>query len=575
MENQGNVIRRDDKPWVKTYEKLGIQYDIDMPPANTSLIDILEQNFVTHAGRTAFVCMDVTLSYEDLDRYSKQIAAYLQSLGLQKGDKVAVMMPNILQLPVAVLGVLRAGMTLVNVNPLYTTKELEHQLKDSDTKVLFILENFAKTYQDIGKDLVDHVVITSMGDLMSPLKGFIVNAVVRHVKKLVPDYKVNGSVNFKKALNKLSVKNYKRPTNIGLDDVAVLQYTGGTTGVAKGAMLTHGNLVANLIQCDTYLGDAFDKFQERNEQPVIMTALPLYHIFAFMLSLLGMRSGYTFILIPNPRDMPGFIKTLSKQPFHIFPAVNTLFKGLLDQPNFKDLDFSSLRLSLAGGMAATEQTAARWLETTGCAMIEAWGMTECVAVGTANVITDRKFNGTIGVPVPSVDVIIIDDEGNRLGANEAGELCVKGPNVTSGYLNRDSSEDFTEDGYFRTGDILSMDEKGYFRLLDRKKDMILVSGFNVFPNEIESVMLDCKGIIECAVIGVPDEHQGEAVKIYIVPADNNVTKEDIKEFAIDNLTGYKCPRHIEFVSELPKSNVGKILRQKLREKHMSDNPQTL
>ncbi|MGP5315579.1 AMP-binding protein [Psychrobacter faecalis] len=292
-----------------------------------------------------------------------------------------------------------------------------------------------------------------------------------------------------------------------------------------------------------------------------------------MLSSLGMRSGYTFILIPNPRDIPGFIKTLSKQPFHIFPAVNTLFKGLLDNPNFKDLDFSSLRISQAGGMAATEQTAARWLETTGCAMIEGWGMTEGVAVGTANVITDRKFNGTIGVPVPSVDVIIIDDEGNRLGANEAGELCVKGPNVTSGYLNRDSSEDFTEDGYFRTGDIVSMDEKGYFRLLDRKKDMILVSGFNVFPNEVESVMLDCEGIIDCAVIGIPDERQGEAVKIYVIPADNNVTKNSIKEFALDNLTGYKCPRYIEFVTELPKSNVGKVLRQKLREKHMADNPQ--
>jgi acyl-CoA synthetase (AMP-forming)/AMP-acid ligase II len=294
-----------------------------------------------------------------------------------------------------------------------------------------------------------------------------------------------------------------------------------------------------------------------------------------MLSLLGMRSGYTFILVPNPRDMPGFIKTLSKQPFHIFPAVNTLFKGLLDQPNFKDLDFSSLRITQAGGMAATEQTATRWLEVTGCPMVEGWGMTEGVAAGTANVITDRKFNGTIGIPVPSVDIIVVDDNGERVGLNQAGEMCIKGPNITSGYFNKDNSNDFTHDGYFRTGDIVSMDEKGYFTLLDRKKDMILVSGFNVFPNEIESVMLDCDGIIDCAVIGIPDEHQGEAVKIYIVPADNNVTKSDIKDFALDNLTGYKCPRHIEFVSELPKSNVGKVLRQKLREQHMLDNPQTL
>ena len=361
MENHGNLIRRNDKVWVKTYEKLGMQYDIDMPPADTSLIEILEQNFINHAGKTAFVCMDVKLSYEELDRYSKQVAAYLQSLGLKKGDKVAVMMPNILQLPVAVLGVLRAGLTLVNVNPLYTTMELAHQLEDSDAKVLILLENFAKTYEDIGKKMVDHVVVTSMGDLMSPLKGFIVNTVVRHVKKMVPAYHINGSVKFKKALNRFSAASYQRPNDIGLDDVAVLQYTGGTTGVAKGAMLTHGNLVANLIQCDTYLGDAFDKFEKMNEQPVIMTALPLYHIFSFTVcGMYGLYRGCIGLLVPNPRDGASLIKAYKDYPPAFFPAVNTLFNALANSEVFKALDHSKLEMSMGGGMAVLKDTAAKW-----------------------------------------------------------------------------------------------------------------------------------------------------------------------------------------------------------------------
>tara|TARA_R110002124_G_scaffold2589_1_gene16325 strand:- start:130 stop:1374 length:1245 start_codon:yes stop_codon:yes gene_type:complete len=414
-----------------------------------------------------------------------------------------------------------------------------------------------------------------MGDMMG-LKGILVNTVIRQVKRLVPKYNLNDPkynvTKFPEVLKKGKNLPIQAPKTT-IQQKAILQYTGGTTGLSKGAVLTQRNVIAAAMQSEAWFRPVTSGINEVYINMVM--ALPLYHIFAFVLSLLGMRSGYTFILVPNPRDMPGFVKTLSKQPFHIFPAVNTLFKGLLDQPNFKNLDFSSLHLSQAGGMAATEQTAAHWLEVTGCPMIEGWGMTECVAVGTNNIITDRKFNGTIGIPGPSVDAIIIDDEGNRLGIHQAGEMCMKGPNVTSGYFNTDNTNDFTRDGYFRTGDIVSMDEKGYFTLLDRKKDMILVSGFNVFPNEIESVMLDCDGIVDCAVIGIPDENQGEAVKIYIVPADNNVTKEIIKEFALDNLTGYKCPRHIEFVSELPKSNVGKILRQKLREQHMSNNPQTL
>ena len=567
MENQGNLIRRDDKPWVETYEKLGIQYDIDMPPANTSLIDILEQNFVTHAGRTAFVCMDVKLSYEDLDRYSKQIAAYLQSLGLQKGDKVAVMMPNILQLPVAVLGVLRAGMTLVNVNPLYTTKELEHQLKDSDTKVLFILENFAKTYQDIGKDLVDHVVITSMGDLMSPLKGFIVNAVVRHVKKLVPDYKVNGSVNFKKALNKLSVKNYKRPTNIGLDDVAVLQYTGGTTGVAKGAMLTHGNLVANLIQCDTYLGDAFDKFQERNEQPVIMTALPLYHIFSFTVcGMYGLYSGCIGLLVPNPRDGASLIKAYKDYPPAFFPAVNTLFNALANSEAFQALDHSKLEMSMGGGMAVLKDTATKWEKITGNIIVQGYGLSETSPVASANPQGTGEFSGNIGLPMPATDMAILDEEGNELPIGERGEICVRGPQVMKGYWKREdaTAEVMTADGYFRTGDIGVMDEEGYFKIVDRKKNMILVSGFNVYPNEVEDVMSGHPKILECGVIGIDDEKSGEVPKIFVVRSDSSLTEEEVLAYAKENLTGYKRPRYVEFIDELPKSNVGKILHKDLR-----------
>ena len=487
MENQGNQIRRNDKVWVKTYEKLGIQYDIDMPAANTSLIDIFERNFVKHAGKTAFVCMDVKLSYEDLDRYSKQIAAYLQSLGLKKGDKVGVMMPNILQLPVAVLGVLRAGMTLVNVNPLYTSKELEHQLTDSDTKALFILENFAKTYEEIGKDLVDHVVVTSMGDLMSPLKGFIVNMVVRHVKKLVPDYNLKSSTNFKTALNRFPAKNYKRPDNICLDDIAVLQYTGGTTGVAKGAMLTHGNLVANLIQCDTYLGDAFDKFDGMAEQPVIMTALPLYHIFSFTVcGMFGLYRGCIGLLVPNPRDGASLIKAYKDYPPAFFPAVNTLFNALANSEVFKALDHSKLEMSMGGGMAVLKDTAEKWQKITGNVIVQGYGLSETSPVASANPQGNGEFSGNIGLPMPATDMAILDEEGNEVALGERGEICVRGPQVMKGYWKRDdaTAEVMTSDGYFRTGDIGVMDEEGYFKIVDRKKNMILVSGFNVYPNEV-------------------------------------------------------------------------------------------
>ncbi|MCD1279389.1 MAG: AMP-binding protein [Psychrobacter sp.] len=567
MENHGNLTRRNDKVWVKTYEKLGIQYDIEMPPADTSLIDILEQNFINHAGKTAFACMDVKLSYEELDRYSKQVAAYLQSLGLQKGDKVAVMMPNILQLPVAVLGVLRAGMTLVNVNPLYTTKELAHQLEDSDSKALILLENFAKTYEDIGKDLVDHVIVTSMGDLMSPIKGFIVNAVVRHVKKMVPDYHIKGSVKFKKALNRFSAENYKRPNNIGLDDVAVLQYTGGTTGVAKGAMLTHGNLVANLIQCDTYLGNAFDKFEKQNEQPVIMTALPLYHIFSFTVcGMYGLYRGCIGLLVPNPRDLPSLIKAYKDYPPAFFPAVNTLFTALANNEEFQGLDHSKLEMSMGGGMAVLKDTATKWEKVTGNVIVQGYGLSETSPVASANPHGTGEFSGNIGLPMPATDMAILDEEGNEVDLGERGEICVRGPQVMKGYWKRDdaTAEVMTSDGYFRTGDIGVMDEDGYFKIVDRKKDMILVSGFNVYPNEVEDAMSDHPKILECGVIGVDDEKSGEVPKIYVVRSDESLTAEEVIAYGKENLTGYKRPRHVEFIDELPKSNVGKILRKDLR-----------
>ena len=563
-----------DKPWLAQYPA-NVPKTIN-PDQYESLIELYEECFNRFRMHPMTICMGVTHTYGDVDKASLAVAAWLQAQGIPKGSVVALMMPNVPQYLPTMIGILRAGYVCTPINPLYTGRELRHQLNDSGAQVIFVVDNFAQALEQVIEETdIKRIVLSKMGDMMG-LKGILVNTVIRQVKRLVPKYNLNDPkynvTKFPDVLKKGKNLPFQAPKT-SLQQKAILQYTGGTTGLSKGAVLTQRNVVAAAMQSEAWFRPVTSEINEVYINMVM--ALPLYHIFAFMLSLLGMRSGYTFILVPNPRDMPGFIKTLSKQPFHIFPAVNTLFKGLLDQPNFKDLDFSSLRLSQAGGMAATEQTAARWLEVTGCPMVEGWGMTECVAVGTNNIVTDRKFNGTIGTPGPSVDIIIIDDNGKQVGLNQSGEMCIKGPNVFSGYFNKDPIDDFTTDGYFRTGDIVSMNEKGYITLLDRKKDMILVSGFNVFPNEVESVMFDYKGIVDCAVIGIPDDHQGEAVKIYIVPADNNVTKEDIKEFAIDNLTGYKCPRHIEFVSELPKSNVGKILRQKLREKHISDNPQTL
>lgn len=573
-QDQGGLIRRNDKVWLKTYEELGLVYDIDMPADNTSLIDIFEQSFAKYGNKTAFVCMGSALTFQEVDLYSRQMAAYLQSLGLVKGDKVAVMMPNILQLPVTVIAVLRAGFTLVNVNPLYTTKELEHQLTDSEAKVLILVENFAKTYQDIGRKMVDNVVITSMGDMMGMLKGFMVNTVVRHVKKLVPNYKITDSVNFNSALKKVTISKYKRPTDITLDDIAVLQYTGGTTGVAKGAMLTHRNLVANLIQCNTFLGSAFDEFEGSSEQPVIMTALPLYHIFSFTLcGMFGLYRGCIGLLVPNPRDLDSLIKAYKGHPPALFPAVNTLFNVLANNAEFKGLDHSKLRVSMGGGMAVLSATAEKWRQVTGNTIVQGYGLSETSPVATANPINSAKFSGNIGVPMPATDVAIIDEAGNEVALGERGEIGVRGPQVMKGYWKREDAtrESMTDDGFFLTGDIGIMDDSGQITIVDRKKNMILVSGFNVYPNEVEEVMAGHPKILECGVIGIEDEKSGETPKIYVVRQDSSLTEEDVLAYAKEHLTGYKRPRHVAFIDELPKSNVGKILHKDLRKLEEQNN----
>lgn len=573
-QNQGNPTRHTEKVWLKTYEDLGLTYDIDMPADDTSLIDIFEKSFANFGNKTAFICMGASLTFNQIDEHSKQVAVYLQSLGLIKGDKVAVMMPNVLQLPISVIGVLRAGLTLVNVNPLYTTKELEHQLTDSDAKALIMVENFAKTYQDIGRKVVDHVVITGMGDMMGLLKGFMVNTVVRHVKKMVPEYNIANSLSFKAMLKQSPASKYKRPTDIGLADIAVLQYTGGTTGVAKGAMLTHKNLVANLVQSNTFLGTAFDEFDNRGEQPVIMTALPLYHIFSFTVcGMFGLYRGCIGLLVPNPRDFDSLMKAYKANPPSFFPAVNTLFNALANNEEFKAMDHSKLAVSMGGGMAVVSDTAEKWRQITGNIILQGYGLSETSPVATANPITSVSFSGTIGLPMPSTDIAIIDDEGNEVALGERGEIAVRGPQVMKGYWQRPEATDevMTSDGFFLTGDIGIMADDGYVTIVDRKKNMILVSGFNVYPNEVEEVMAAHPKILECGVIGIEDEKSGEIPKIFVVRQDSSLTAEDVLNYAKENLTGYKRPRYVEFIDELPKSNVGKILHKDLRAMEEKNN----
>ena len=562
MSNTTDFTVSTDVPWYKTYQEHGLDFNFDLPDNINSLMDIFDQAFARFGNQVAFTCMDKSITYRQLDNYSRQMAAYLQSLGLVKGDKVAVMMPNILQYPIVMIAIIRAGLTLVNVNPLYTSHELEHQLNDSEAKALFIVENFAHTFEKVvNKGQVRHVVVASLGDMLG-LKGFLVNAVVRHVKKMVPEWNIPGHVSFKDALNKVAIGNYNRP-NLALDDIAVLQYTGGTTGVAKGAMLTHRNLASNVEQCAPFLSLVFSK--DKPSGQYIAVALPLYHIFSFTAcGLLGMKMGFSMLLITNPRDFPALCKDYAKYKPAFFPAVNTLFNGLVHHEGFRSLDHSNLKLSLGGGMSVLSDTAKAWERLTGNYIIEGYGLSETSPVLTLN--PPGGYTGKIGIPIPATDIKILDDEGNELAMGEAGEICAKGPQIMVGYWNRpdETEKVMTKDGFFRTGDIGVMDDRGFIKIVDRKKDMILVSGFNVYPNEVEDVITAHPKVIECGVIGVPDDHSGEVVKVFVVKKDPSLTADEVRAWAKENLTGYKRPKYIEFISELPKSNVGKILRKELR-----------
>ncbi len=550
--------------WLKQYPA-GVPADIDVSQY-TSLVELLEESFAKFADRKAFICMDKSITYRDLDEMSLALAAYLQSKGLRKGARIALMMPNVLQHPISTAAVLRAGYAVVNVNPLYTPRELEHQLKDSGAEAVIVLENFASTVQKvIANTEVKHVIVGSMGDLLG-LKGVIVNLVVRRVKKMVPAFSLPNATSFNDAVAAGRGMKLNTP-KLGPDDVAFLQYTGGTTGISKGATLLHRNILANVLQNDAWLQPALKK-PPHVEQLFIVCALPLYHIFALTACfLLAMRAGGVNLLIPNPRDLAGFIKELSKYQVNSFPAVNTLYNGLLNSPGFDKLDFSKLKNSVGGGMATQKAVAEQWLKVTGCPLSEGYGLSETSPTLTCNPADADGFSGSIGIPVPSTWLSIRDDDGNELPLGEAGEICAKGPQVMAGYWNRpdETARVMTADGYFRTGDIGVMTPDGYTKIVDRKKDMILVSGFNVYPNEIEEVIAGHPGVLECAVIGVPDTKSGEAVKAFVVKRNPAVTAEDIIWFCGTQLTNYKIPRQIEFRTNLPKTNVGKILRRELRD----------
>lgn len=554
-----------EKVWLAEYQRTGIPDAVNLPTENTSLIDIFERNFQKFGSRDAFIFMDKVITFSQLEEESRKFAAYLQSLGLAKGTRVAVMMPNVLQYPVVALGIFRAGLVLVNVNPLYTARELEHQLNDSSAEVLVIIENFAKVYQSIlGKTAVKHVIVSSIGDMLGWLKGSVVNFVLRSVRKQIPAWDIPGHTTYHAAIAKVNPSHYKRP-NLTLSDTALLQYTGGTTGISKGAELTHRNLVANMLQCDAIFQS---KFGDQDGQPDdrILCALPLYHIFAFMVcALYGMYKGQANILIPNPRDLSSVVKELRKYKPTFFPAVNTLFNALVNNEEFRQLDHSHLKLAMGGGMAVLQSTAKAWKDITGTHIIEGYGLSETSPVATVNPPNSDEFTGSIGIPIPLTDVAILDDDGHEMALGEQGEICIRGPQVMKGYWNRaDETAKVMTNGFFRTGDIGIMDQRGYIRIVDRKKDMILVSGFNVYPAEIESVVSQHPKVLEVAAIGVPDEKSGEVPKLFVVKKDPSLTTEEILAYAKANLTGYKRPRYVEFMHELPKSNVGKILRKDLR-----------
>lgn len=554
-----------EKPWLKSYPK-NMPAEIGALPYK-SIGEFLVGACKQFAGRPAFVCMGKSITYAELERLSAAFGAYLQARGLEKGARVALMMPNVLQYPVAMMGILRAGYTVVNVNPLYTPRELEHQLKDSGAQAIVILENFAATLQAvIAKTPVKHVIVATMGDMLGGLKGAIVNLVVRRVKKMVPAWSLPGHVKFNAVLKTGATIAFKPPTVSG-DDIAFLQYTGGTTGVSKGAVLLHRNVLSNVAQNSLWVEDAYT-VKPKPAHLNFICALPLYHIFALTVNaLMGMQQGAQNVLIPNPRDIPGFVKELAKYPMHIFPGLNTLFNALLNNEEFRKLDFRPLILTLGGGMAVQKGVAERWKALTGCPVSEGYGLSETSPVATANKFSSADFTGTIGLPLPSTEIAIRDDDGNNVPLGEVGEICIRGPQVMAGYWNRpdETAKVMTKDGFFKSGDMGFMDERGYTKIVDRKKDMILVSGFNVYPNELEEVVAHHPGVLEVAAIGVPDEHSGEVPKLFVVKKDPALTVEALMAYCRENLTGYKRPKFIEFRTELPKTPVGKILRRALRD----------
>ncbi|MDR7297218.1 long-chain acyl-CoA synthetase [Pelomonas aquatica] len=552
--------------WLKQYPA-EVPRDINLS-LYPSLVDLLDTSFKKNAAKPAYLMMGKSVSFAQVDEASRAFAAYLQSLGLEKGDRVAIMMPNLFQYPVAVAAVLRAGYVVVNVNPLYTPRELEHQLKDSGAKAIVIIENFASVLQQVIKNVpTKHVVLAAMGDMLGLLKGSIVNYVVRKVKKMVPAFELPGAVRFNDALAKGRSLAYKAP-KLGPDDIAVLQYTGGTTGVSKGAVLLHRNLVANILQSEAWYQPALKKIP-KGEQVVTVCALPIYHIFGFNTNMmLSMHMGGANVLIPNPRDLPAVFKELSAHRFHSFPAVNTLFMAMANHPDFGTVDWSKLVISVGGGMAVQQATAKLWLEKTGCPIVEGYGLSETSPSATCNPTDSTAYSGTIGLPMPLTELKLLDDDGNEVPMGQPGEIAIRGPQVMAGYWQRpdETAKVMTADNFFRTGDIGTVDERGYFKIVDRKKDMILVSGFNVYPNEVEDVLTQMPGVLECAAVGVPDAKAGEAVKVVIVKKDPNITEADVRVFCEANLTGYKRPKIIEFRTDLPKTPVGKILRRELRDK---------
>ena len=555
-----------ERPWLAAYPE-GVPADID-PSSYHSLVALMEQAFTAFAPRSAYSYMGKDISFGDIDQQSQAFAAYFQSLGMQTGDRIAIMMPNVPQYPIAVAAILRAGFVVVNVNPLYTARELEHQLKDSGAKAIVIIENFAHTLEQcIANTAVEHVVLCAMGDMLGTLKGCLVNYVVRNVKKMVPAFNLPKAVRYKDAIRRGSNASFTK-ADVGPNDIAVLQYTGGTTGVSKGAVLLHRNIIANTLQCEAWFNPVLSDIRKNGEQVTSVCALPLYHIFAFTVNMmLAMHTGGKNILIPNPRDLAGTLKELSKHKFHNFPAVNTLFNGLAHHPDFNTVDWSHLKVSVGGGMAVQGAVAKLWLEKTGCPIVEGYGLSETSPVVSCNPVTAKEFTGTIGVPNPSTYMKLVGDDGQTVTeVGKTGEIAVKGPQVMAGYWQRpdETAKVMTADGYFLTGDIGSVDERSYFKIVDRKKDMVLVSGFNVYPNEVEEVVAMCPGVLECAVVGVPDEKTGEAVKLVVVKKDDSLTEEALRKFCRENMTGYKQPRVIEFRTELPKTPVGKILRRELR-----------